>query len=174
MSVDRRARIEDLAAQARYASALHPAAAELSALLEIPVTRTDATTRDAVQTALNASSAQNRAHFVWHRVWGVRLRSEFLGTMRHLAELLPDEPVLLVWGRSPAVGFVVPLSAALTRLPQRLGPDPGNQALAAIGFEVLLATGDGASGLRFGYHHHANADQYELLSWGRFARPVED
>lgn len=33
----------------------------------------------------------------------------------------------------------------------------------------ILVSEDGESGLRLEYNHYANADEYELRSWGRYA-----
>lgn len=165
--------MEGLLAQRRYAAALDAAAGELG-LLGVTVAREDAVTKEAVHAALDAVKQQDNFHLVSHRVWGVRLRSEVMETTRRLADRLDGERATLVWGHSPPVGFVVAVATALRGLPAHIGPEPEEIGPGGVGSDLLLVADEGQSGLRLGYNHHANADEYELRSWGRFALTVTD
>ena len=171
MTDDRRTRMEELLAQRGYTAALE-AAGEQLAELGVPVRRDDAVAKEAVSAALDAVKQQDSFHLVWHRVWGVRLRSEVLETTARLASLLEGEQAVLVWGHSPPVGFLVSVAAVLRSLPQHIGPEPGDVGPGGIGSDIVLVAEEGQSGLLLEYNHHAHADEYELRSWGRYARSV--
>ncbi len=164
--------MEQLLVQRRYAAALDEAADELGAVLGFAVGRDEAVTKEAVQAALEAVSAQDKFHLVWHRVWGVRLRSEVIETTARLADLLEGKRAMLVWGHSPPVGFLIPVAAALRSLPEHIGPPSGEVGPGGTVSDLVLVAEDGESGLRLEYNHHGNADEYELLSWGSYARSV--
>jgi len=102
------------------------------------------------------------------------LRAEVIETTARLADLLEGEQAVLVWGQRPHVGFVVPVAAALRTLPEHIGPEPGKVGPGGIGSDVILVGEDGKSGLLLAYNHLGNADEYELRSWGRYARSVGD
>jgi hypothetical protein len=165
---DRQARMKELLAQRRYLAALKTAAAQLGDL-GVTLGRDDALTKEAVQSALDAVGDLERYHLIWHRVWGVMLRSEVIETTNQLASRLDGERAALVWGHSPAVGFLVDVPAALSALPAYVGPEPGEVGLGGIGSDLLLVADEGKSGLRLEYNHYAHADEYELRSWGRYA-----
>jgi hypothetical protein len=166
-----RARLEELLAQRRYATALDSAVNELSGL-GLSVARDDAVSKEAVAAALSSALEQDKFHLVWHRVWGVRLRSELIETTDRLAGLLDGERGTFVWGVRPSVGFVVSVAAALRSLPEHIGPAPGDVGPRGVASDLLLVGDDGRSGLRLEYIHRSNADEYELRSWGRYAIPV--
>ncbi len=169
----RHARMKELLSQRRYSAALDEATEQLGRL-GLTVARDDALTKEAVQSALDAVKEQGRFHLVWHRVWGVRLRSEVIETTSRLAGMLHGEQAALVWGHPPPVGFLVPVVVALRSLPAHIGPEPGEVGPGGVGSDLLLVADEGQSGLWLEYNHHANADEYELRSWGRYAREVID
>jgi hypothetical protein len=169
MTEQRRERLNEKLSQRRYAAALQAAAKDLSQLMGQPITGAEALSKEATRTALDAVEARAKYHLVWHRVWGAKLRDEMLETTGRLAAKLGGEAAILVWRHSPPVGFIVPVVAALLHLPAHLGPPPGG-----ISSDVLLVADDGESGLRLEYNHYANADEYELQAWGRFAVPVSE
>lgn len=173
MTDESKARLDELLAQRRYAAALDAAADQLVSL-GVAAARDDALTKEAVQAALDAVKQQDEFHLIWHRVWGVRLRVEVIETTRRLADLLDGERATLVWGHSPPVGFIVAVATALRSLPQHIGPEPGEVGPGGVGSDLLLVTDEGQSGLRLEYNHYAHADEYELRSWGRYARSVTD
>jgi hypothetical protein len=164
--------MNELLAQRRYATALDAAIEQLTDLLDFPVGRDDAVTKEAVKAALDAVKEHERFHLVWHRVWGVRLRAEVMETTARLADLLDGERALLLWGNSPAVGLRVPVAAVLRSLPEHIGPEPGADGPGGIGSDLVLVAEEGDSGLRLEYNHHGHADEYELRSWGHYARSV--
>jgi hypothetical protein len=169
----RRARMNELLAQRRYSGALDAAVEQLGGL-GLTVGRGDAVTKDAVQSALDAVKEWDKFHLVWHRVWGVRLRAEVSEMTSRLADILEGERAALVWGHSPPVGFLVSVAAALRSLPGHIGPEPGEVGAGGIPPDLLLVADHGQSGLRLEYNHYPNADEYELRSWGRYAREIVD
>jgi hypothetical protein len=182
MTDARRERLKELLEQRGYAAALDVAVAELRSL-GLTVDRADAVTKEAVSAAHQQVAEQDRYHLIWHRVWGVRLRDEVLATSVRLADLLHDERAVLVWRSWPAdrkwpvssvhVGFLVSVAEALRQLPAHIGPDEGEVGPGGIGSDLLLVSEDGESGIRLEYNHNARSDEYELRSWGRYARVVE-
>ena len=60
------------------------------------------------------------------------------------------------------------------RSPEHIGPEPGKVGPGGIGSDVLLVAEEGKSGFLLEYNHLGNADEYELRSWGRFARSTRD
>ena len=115
---------------------------------------------------------------MWRRVWGVHLRDEMLETARRLGRAAPDTAHLVwVWwdldrGRLAPVAFQVKPSTALSELPHHLGPPPGEVGPGGAGSDLLLVCADGNSGVHLDYQHHADRDEYEMLVWGAFARPI--
>ena len=58
----------------------------------------------------------------------------------------------------------------------RQGPlqERGAVGPGGIGSDLLLIADEGRSGLRLEYNHYAPADEYELRTWGRYERSIED
>ena len=167
--------MNELPAQRRHTAALDAAGAQLSKLLGFLVGREEAVTSVTVQAALDAVEEQKRFHLVWHRVWGVRLRSEVLETTARLADALSGERRAgrarlgaLAAGR---LSRTAPGSASIA--PEHIGPEPGEVGHGGVGSDLVLVDEKGESGLRLEYNHYAHADEYELRSWGRYARSVE-
>jgi hypothetical protein len=161
--------MEELLAQNRYRRTLQTVVEQLGDF-GLTLERDDALTKEAVQAALDAAADRETYHFIWHRVWGVMLRSEVIETMHHLASRLEGERAALVWDDWPApVGFLVDVPLALRALPAHIGAKPGQVYGPVAGPYILLVADEGDSGLRLSYKHYSNADQYELRSWGRYA-----
>jgi hypothetical protein len=160
--------MHELLTQRRYLAALQTVAEQLGGL-GVPLGRDDALTKEAVQSALDAVGDLERYHFIWHRVWGVMLRSEVIETTNQLASRLEGERAALVWAHSPAVGFLVDVPQVLRALSAHIGPEPGEVGPGGIGSDLLLVADEGESGLRLEYNHYGHADEYELRSWGRYA-----
>jgi hypothetical protein len=165
--------MEELLEQRRHAAVIDAAVGQLGPLVSFPVGVDDAVTSDAVQVALGAVKAQDEFHLVWHRVWGVRLRGEVIEVTGRLAGVLEGERAVLLWGHSPPVGFLVPVAAALRSLPAHLGPGPNESGPGGVDSDLVLVAETGDSGLRLEYNHYATADEYELRSWGRYARALD-
>ncbi|MEH3053626.1 MAG: hypothetical protein PGN13_06380 [Patulibacter minatonensis] len=165
----RRARIAELARQARYAAAVPEAARQVSAILGVELDADDAVTKEAVDAARRSVGVASRGHLVWHRIWGVRLYGEMLEAAGRLGDLLGDERALLLWPQPehPTVGLLVPLGPALNELPAWLHDDE-----RFPGADLVLLSELGESGLVLEFNAHAHAEEYELHSWGRYARPV--
>lgn len=168
---DRKARLEELLARRRFAAALLESLEHINDL-GVALGRDDALAAEAVQAALDAVEKRKGFHGIWHRVWGVMLRSEAMETTNRLASRLEGERAVLLWREVPPVGFVVDVSLALRALSEHIGPEPGELGAVGPGYVVLLVADGGESGLRFGYEHYGSADQYELESWGRYALPL--
>jgi hypothetical protein len=166
--------MNELLAKRAYSEAAEAHAQELTELLAVQVRRDDAVAMETMQAALDAIQDQERYHRVWHRIWGVNLKAEMIETARRLAALLEGEQALLVWGRSRPVGFLVPVSVVLCTLPQHIELSYVPQSYGAFGINatVRLVADDGASGLLLACDHWGMADEYELRSWGRYARSV--
>jgi hypothetical protein len=147
----------------RYAKVQRAAAEDLLRRV-LPVGPDEHLALGARQAALDAFAEQRRFHLVWHRVWGVRLRAEMVSTMRRLADLIGDDPVTLIWASTAPAAFAVSPRAALHALVPHVGPESGDADC-----DLLLVAGDGLSGLALTYRHMADADEYELRSWGQFA-----
>jgi hypothetical protein len=160
--------MQELLAQRRYLAALQTAAEQLGGL-GVTLGRDDALTKEAVQSALDAVGELERYHLIWHRLWGVMLRSEVIETTNQLASRLEGERAALVWGHSPAVGFLVDVPPVIRALSAHIGPEPGEVGPGGIGSDLLLVADEGESGLRLEYNHYGHADEYELRSWGRYA-----
>ncbi|WP_027006571.1 hypothetical protein [Conexibacter woesei] len=163
-----------------YREAIAGAARQLSELLGTTVSADQALPRSAVDAARAAYLEQERFHLVWRRVWGVRLRDEMLETTRRLGSATPDRAQLvwMWWDREhkpvarTAVAFEVETATVLSQLPRHLGPPPGDVGPGGVGSDLLLVSADGSSGVHLDYEHHADRDEYEMLVWGAFARPV--
>ena len=176
----RQSRLRDRLEARAYGDAVARAAEQLSRLLGTRLSAQDALPQAAVESARSAYLQQERYHLIWRRVWGVRLRDEMLEICRRLASDLPDR-VTLVWvdwdeKRKPvqgaAVAFEVAAQIVLLELPQHLGPPPDNVGPGGAGSDILLTCADGQSGVHLDYQHHADRDEYEMLVWGAFARPL--
>jgi hypothetical protein len=170
---ERRARMQQLLEQNRYSAALQAATNQLGDL-GITLGRDDALTREAVQSALDAVEEQARYHFIWHRIWGGRLRSEVIATTTQLASRLEGERAVLVWGYPTAVAFLVDVPLVLKTLPGQIGPEPDDLLSGGIGSDILVVADDGDSGLQLGYKQYPHADEYWLHPWGRYAFSLEE
>jgi hypothetical protein len=53
-----------------------------------------------------------------------------------------------------------------------LGPPPGEVGPGGVGSDPLLVSADRQSGVHLDYQHYGDRDEYEMLAWGAFARPV--
>ncbi len=159
----RREELEQRRARARYAAAQRRIAADL-AVRGLPVGPDEFLSLEAHNAALATLAAQRRLYLVWHRIWGVRMRAGMESTMRRLAELIGDEPVMLVWGSPAPSAFAVWPQAALHALDDYVGPDDGN-----AGRDLMLVTDEGPSGLVLAYRHLADVDEDERRSRGHFA-----
>jgi hypothetical protein len=167
--------MEELLAQRRYRAALQTAVEQLGDF-GVTLERDDALTKEAVQAALDALRELAAYHLIWHRVWGVMLRSEFIETTHHLASRLEGERAALVWGNWPPIwsnwppaGFLVDVPLALRALSEHIGPEPGEVYGPVSGPYILIVADEGDTGLMLEYHHYPKADEYWLRSWGRYA-----
>lgn len=176
----RQARLRDKVESLHYRNALAGAAEQLSQLLGTTVSMDQALRQSAVDAARAALLRENQFHLVWRRVWGVHLREEMLEITRRLAEGAPERAILVwVWwdlqqkpvGAFP-VAFEVRTASVLTQLPSHLGPPPGEVGPGGVGSDLLLVSSDGESGVHLDYQHHGDRDEYEMLVWGTYARPV--
>jgi hypothetical protein len=175
-----RERLRDKLEERAYRDAAARAVTQLSGLLHSSVSAEQALPRETVQTARQAYLKQLQYHLVWRRVWGVHLRDEMLEIAQRLAAVIRDR-VILVWViwdvqarpiAGTAVAFDVPAVDALTGLPQHVGPPPGEVGPGGVGSDLLLVNTDGTSGVNLDYQHHADRDEYEMLVWGAYARPL--
>jgi len=163
-----------------YRDAVVGAAEQLSELLGTPLSRENALPSTAVETARAAHRAQERFHLIWRRVWGVRLKAEVLEVMRRLADHAPERATLVwVWRdrekkptRAVPVAFAVSAREALFRLPAHIGPADDEVGPGGVGSDLLLVSADCTSGVHLDYQHYADRDEYEMLVWGAFARPL--
>ena len=71
-------------------------------------------------------------------------------------------------------GFLVSVTAALRTLTGHIGPEPSDVGAGGTGSDLLLVADHGQSGMRLEYNHSSSADEYELRSWGRYARAILD
>jgi len=181
--MDRNARQERLRERldaVTYRDAVAGAAEQLSELLGATLSPEDALPSTAVEAARAAHREQEQYHLIWRRVWGVRLKAEVVEVAKRLADDAP-EPATLVWVwwdrqkkplRTVPVAFAVSAREALSRLPQYLGPPADEVGPGGVGSDLLLVSSDCTSGVHLDYQHYADRDEYEMLVWGAFARPV--
>jgi hypothetical protein len=181
--MDRQARQERLRERLHavtYRDAVAGAAVQLSEMLDASVSPEDALPSAAVEKARAAHREQERYHLIWRRVWGVRLKAEVLDVARRLADHA-DESATLVWVwwdrekkplRAVPVAFTVSAREVLTRLPPFIGPRADEVGPGGVGSDLLLVSADCASGVHLDYQHYGDRDEYEMLVWGAFARPV--
>jgi hypothetical protein len=101
---------------------------------------------------------QARFHLVTHRIWGDRLAGEGAVTLRAIGDRLRDDEAYLLL-RDPMEAVLVPVSAVLRHTAAHLSQRSG----------VTLVTAEADSGLVLTWDHLAYADEYSLLTWGRFA-----
>lgn len=101
---------------------------------------------------------QAKYHQVSHRIWGDRLAGEVARTLVELADRLDEAEAYLLW-RDPPEAVLVPVGAMLRHTSERLSAQSG----------LTLISGDAKSGLVLTWDHLSYADEYSLLTWGRFA-----
>ena len=74
--------------------------------------------------------------------------------------------------RAVPVAFAGSAREVLIQLPRHLGPPDDEGGPGGVGSDLLLVNSDCTSGVHLDYQHHADRDEYEMLVWGAFARPV--
>ena len=131
---------------------------ELAERLGYEPSRDDFLALEATEELGRAIEEQAQYHLVWHRIWGDRLAGEVAATVRALADRLGSMNAYLLT-RDPPEAICVPAAAMLRSEADRLSRRT----------DLVLITGDQASGLQLTWDHLSHADEYSLCTWGVFA-----
>ena len=102
-------------------------------------------------------------HLVAHRIWGDQFAGEAARTLGEIGDRLRDHKAYLLL-RYPVEAVLVPVGAVLSHTALHL-PQARN---------LTLVTAEAQDGLVLGWDHLADADEYSLLTWGRFAFDITE
>jgi hypothetical protein len=107
---------------------------------------------------------QSKYHLVTHRIWGDRFASEAATALRTIAHRLDSEEGYLMLQEPTTEAVLVPVRPVLDHAALHLSHTS----------DVTLVSADADAGLTLTWDHLGNADEYSLLTWGRFAFDLSD
>jgi hypothetical protein len=131
---------------------------ELEAVLDTKPARDDFLSLEGAEALQAAVVDQARYHLVFHRIWGDRLAGEVTMALRTLGDRLEGDHAYVILC-DPLEAVRIPVGPLLRHTAAHLSRDT----------DVTLVTGEADSGLVLTWDHLPNADEYSLLTWGRFA-----